>query len=614
MFWKATLGKKIGLGYTIIILLMLVGGLVSHFSLSRAITAQDFFRKTNSIQADFSSARTYVDQFLLNSFSEGRNKQNEAKQNVFIYLDNCLKSINNIFTHRITTGDVKKNLDLALDEINSYKATFSKYGISEVSKVELETALKKINHTFVEAIHAPRFKIEVMLSSNELLVATSTAYFDRNTELRWEKALAALASMEKEIDDWINVFKNSDDLLAMGENIKKEFDRYSDHLHQYHKEVVNQKSYIPLMVSQQERLNDHFSTIGEITFGKMKNVERMSIKIIPVIIIIGLVFGILYALFSKRSIVTRLKNTMKGLTESSDQVASASGQISASSHSLSEGASQQAASLEETSSSLEEMASMTRQNAENAGHANNLMKEANQVVQQANNSMAELTESMTDITKSSEETFMIIKTIDEIAFQTNLLALNAAVEAARAGEAGAGFAVVADEVRNLAMRAAEAAKNTENLIQGTVKKVKDGAETLSLTNEAFDKVAESTVKVDELVGEIAAASNEQAQGIDQVNKAVAEMDKVVQQNAATAEQTASASEEMNAQARQMKEFIEDLSASIAGAGAITQKIPLRKPFAGHVKKTQSKDLAVFKKKEVRPEQIIPMDDDNFKDF
>ncbi|MCU0583737.1 MAG: methyl-accepting chemotaxis protein, partial [Syntrophales bacterium] len=140
--------------------------------------------------------------------------------------------------------------------------------------------------------------------------------------------------------------------------------------------------------------------------------------------------------------------------------------------------------------------------------------------------MTELTQSMEDISKASDETSKIIKTIDEIAFQTNLLALNAAVEAARAGEAGAGFAVVANEVRNLAMRAAEAAKNTSVLIEGTVKKVREGSELVERTGGAFAEVSRSAAKVADLVAEIAAASSEQAQGIDQINKAVAEMDKV----------------------------------------------------------------------------------------
>jgi methyl-accepting chemotaxis protein len=212
------------------------------------------------------------------------------------------------------------------------------------------------------------------------------------------------------------------------------------------------------------------------------------------------------------------------------------------------------------------MSSMTKQNADKAHEADKLMKDSSKVMGRANQSMNELNTSMAEISKASEETQKIIKTIDEVAFQTNLLALNAAVEAARAGEAGAGFAVVADEVRNLAMRAADAARNTAGLIEGTVKKIKDGSDIVTATDDAFSEVLESASRVGKLVGEIAAASNEQAQGIDQVNKAVAEMDQVTQQNAANAEESASASEEMNAQAEQMKGLVGDLMALVEGNG------------------------------------------------
>lgn len=182
---------------------------------------------------------------------------------------------------------------------------------------------------------------------------------------------------------------------------------------------------------------------------------------------------------------------------------------------------------------------MTKQNAENTTQANELMTSAKEATQKANLSMNNLTKSMREIAIGSEQTQKIVKTIDEISFQTNLLALNAAVEAARAGEAGAGFAVVADEVRNLAMRAAEAAKNTSNLMSDIVNKIKTGESLVAVTNRAFQEVSTNSNKVVDLMSEIAAASREQSEGIDQVNRAVAEMNKVTQQNAAIAEELAS---------------------------------------------------------------------------
>ncbi len=263
-------------------------------------------------------------------------------------------------------------------------------------------------------------------------------------------------------------------------------------------------------------------------------------------------------------VIRPVKSVIESLSESAEQVASASMQIASASQSLAEAASEQAAGVEETSASVEEIAAMTMQNSDNARQAKLLSDETWTSINKAGVSMGGVMTSMQEISNASEETAKIVKTIDEIAFQTNLLALNAAVEAARAGDAGAGFAVVADEVRNLAIRAAEAAGNTATMIEGTVSKVKDGHELVRKTGEDFQAVGSGSKKVVELVGEIAAASSEQSQGVKQINTAIQEMDKSTQQNAASAEEAASASEELSAQAMQLKMNVGQLETLISG--------------------------------------------------
>ncbi|MHC1743052.1 MAG: methyl-accepting chemotaxis protein [Syntrophobacteraceae bacterium] len=387
-----------------------------------------------------------------------------------------------------------------------------------------------------------------------------------------------------------------------------------------------------VLASAQKTQDNAWNELDSVKASTQSIVSSSSFMIV-VALAIGILVGAILAFLITRSITRPIQLVINGLAEGALQVSTAAEQVSASSGDLAEGSSEQAAAVEQTSSSLEEMASMTKQNADNASHASRLISEANQIVGEANASFAKLTHSMAEISSASEETQKIIKTIDEIAFQTNLLALNAAVEAARAGEAGAGFAVVADEVRNLAMRAAEASRNTAGLIEDTVKRVKEGSSLLATTDDEFKKVATSVLKSTELLNEIAVASQEQAQGIEQINRAVSEMDKVIQRNAATAEESASASEVMSSQADQMKGYVTELITMVGshsrkdslghapqlppGAADTVRRLEGAKPVSDMTLEDHGKVNRISKAlppagvapNPKRPESVIPFDDD-----
>lgn len=285
---------------------------------------------------------------------------------------------------------------------------------------------------------------------------------------------------------------------------------------------------------------------------------------IMVLSLAALILGLLIAFLMSRGITGALQEVTQQLEEAAEQVAEASSQVSSSSQSLAQGASEQAASLEETAASMNLIASTVKQNTDNAEECNHLVILTNEKTRDVHKSIRAAKSSMETIAQSGDSIKKIIKSIDEIAFQTNLLALNAAVEAARAGQAGAGFAVVADEVRNLAMRAADAAKSTDDLIGETAKHIEVGNLQIQETLTKFYDMGESAKKVNSLVGEISEASKEQAREIEQINRAVGEMERVVQQNAASAEESASASQELTAQSHQMKGMVDEIFAMVAG--------------------------------------------------
>jgi methyl-accepting chemotaxis protein len=492
-------------------------------------------------------------------------------------------------TH-IPLFDVVKGIDASATEQDLAVTQFALHGDEKfISKYE------KLNQFISE-----KFKIAISLVKN------NPKLMQKDWLPSIDKIAAQHAKFAKSCNTYINAIKAGhpiDQLEILAGDVAVQLAGLVDHTERFIK-MNNQESKAVTKLADRTTQS-----------------ARLTISIVGIFTVVS---GVIFALIIIRSITRPISQTIDSLEKSADQVASASEQVSSASQSLAEGSSQQAASIEETSSSLEEMSHMTKRTAEHSTQADNLVKEVDRIVESAQNSMNELIRAMDDISKASDEKSKIIKTIDEIAFQTNLLALNAAVEVARAGEAGAGFAVVADEVRNLALRAADAAKNTTNLIEGTVERVNHVSVIVNRTKKGFCEVADSSKKVGELVGEIAAAANEQAQGISQVNTAVTEMDKLIQQNAASAEESASAAEELYAHAEQLKAIVQNLvnlvgsSASKLPKGAFARQNDVKSPpleqSTVSLQNFEKTGFEVGKAREMNPELVIPMDDSDFKDF
>ncbi len=307
--------------------------------------------------------------------------------------------------------------------------------------------------------------------------------------------------------------------------------------------------------------------------------------------------------------MTMLEQIVSKIIVISEHVTKGARELSQGSQNLANGTAQQAASLEEISSSMSEIGAQAKINNEKSIQAQALSTQTTKGVTDGNQQMQLMTKSMETISNTSSEVSKVIKVIDEIAFQTNLLALNAAVEAARAGKYGKGFAVVAEEVRNLASRSANAAKDTTQLIENSIKEVASGVENASKTAEVLGGIMGDIEKVNDFIGEIAAASQEQVSGVNEVNTSLTNVNNVIQQNSSISEESASASTELSAQATELQKMVRIFKLTdqvIEPRQVVAADKPIKKPEISPIPQIEKKEVT-----QIAERKTIMLDDEDF---
>ena len=598
-----TVGKKIALGFGALILIATLLGGLAVFNMKTVQTqaqklatefvpesmiAGDLGNAVGTVQLGIRSYGLTADATYLEAARkslEEVHKQQQAAQKLadehpglvklradLKELEPALKGYENMIAQ---TEAKNKEILTGRDKLNKSAADF----IANIDKLigsqreRMEKEMKAFTEVgkLQERLHKLMLVTEIRGEGNAARIAVFKSQALRDPKVI-EEGLKNFEVMEKKFDELLAMLKVQEDIDELN-RVKGDAHSYRDTM----KEVMADNLALAELGKKRVEAAGRVETLANETAstGMKRTVEAAdtsSQKLASAswIMIIGLIaalgIGVSVAFVIIRGITRVLRAISETLSAGAEQTAGAAGQVSSASQSLAEGASEQAASLEETSSSLEEMSSMTKRNAETAGKVKELGSEARKAGDLGVKDMTALVSAMDAIKTSSADIAKIIKTIDEIAFQTNILALNAAVEAARAGEAGAGFAVVADEVRNLAQRCAQAAKETASKIEDAVQKSAVGADISAKVAKSLEEIVGTARQVDEMAGEVAAASQEQSQGMAQVNTAVTQMDKVTQSNAANAEESAAAAEELTAQAEALKDAVADLLRLVDGQG------------------------------------------------
>ena len=560
-----TIGRRIGLGFFITLMLTFIVGSAGYWGLNRVSSALQLYQETSAILIGFKTIQKDFAEYILFGYEEGRKEQLDALTRFKQSLKTISENMERLKANLAAMGGDSGKLETMKAGFKAYEDTVGLFSETENKKVGLEKTTAETYAGLSGFIKQGSLQIEKMDFLSQEVEAVRGGYVNRNTQQRWDKIVADLKELDGAVVAWLDFVGRSESLRPVAEGIQSSFNKYKTLIEEYHRLVLEQVDLSAKMGQDLNKLSASIQALSEEADQMTRQAKHISLSIIIWIVSASILIGIIYAFFSVKKIAGVLHRTIDGITNSSEELSHASGQISSVSNLLAEAASNQVVIIEEAAAALEETEAVTDKNAEHAREANRLIETTAKIISKANGAMTQLTSSMGEISIASDETSKIVKDIDAIAFQTNLLALNAAVEAARAGDAGSGFAVVAEEVRNLAMRSAEAAKNTAQLIDGTIGKVKAGNGMVIETNRAFGEISDSATKLGKMLAEISELSTHQVDQIKKINGAIKEVNDLAQQNAATSEESASAAKELNGQAVNLNNLVVDMEALISSS-------------------------------------------------